>query len=170
MSIRSFAVGAIGAAAVTATAVVGLAGPASAAPAPAPVLHTFLTGPLLPVLGQNAFCNGVIDTLIETDPVRPGLATVVFTSRGMHGVGPEWAANPVCRIKADITWNLGQWANQVKTVELNFGERPGESVRAEINPGPGVASVTINASYVNAYFNELRPQYALPVTAYAIIP
>ena len=170
MSIRSFAVRAVGAGTVAAAAVVGLAGPASAAPAPAPILHTFFTGPLLPVLGQNAFCNGVIDTLVETDPARPGLATVVFTSRGMHGVGPEWAANPVCHIKADIAWNFGVWGNQVKTVDRNFGERPGESVRTEINPGPGVAALSIQAAYVNPYFNELRPQWSVPVSAYAIIP
>jgi hypothetical protein len=170
MSIRNFAVRAIGAGTVAAAAVVGLAGPASAAPAPAPILHTFFTGPLLPVLGQNAFCNGVIDTLVETDPTRPGLATVVLTSRGMHGVGPEWAANPVCRIKADIVWGLGVLAGHAKTVELNFGERPGESVRTEINPGPGVTGLTIQATFINPYVNELRPQYSLPVGAYAIIP
>ncbi|MGW6377547.1 hypothetical protein ACWFRB_15935 [Rhodococcus sp. NPDC055112] len=170
MSIRSFAVRAIGAGTVAAAAAVGLAGPASAAPAPAPILHMGPNGAALPVLGQNAFCNGVIDTLIETDPARPGLATVVLISRGMHGVGPEWAANPVCRIKADISWNLGPFANQVKTVDLNFGERPGESVRTEINPGPGVASLNIHATFVSPYYNELRPQLAMGVSAYAIIP
>ncbi|MFD4180761.1 hypothetical protein [Rhodococcus sp. NPDC058514] len=170
MSIRSFAVRTIGAGTVAAAALVGLAGPAAAAPAPAPILHLGFNGPAMPVLGQNAFCNGVIDTFVETDPARPGLATVVFTSRGMHGVGPEWAANPVCRIKADVVWGFGVLANQVKTVELNFGERPGESVRTEINPGPGVSGLTIQASYVNPYLNELRPQISMPISAYAIIP
>ncbi|WP_027502567.1 hypothetical protein [Rhodococcus sp. UNC363MFTsu5.1] len=170
MSIRRFAVRAIGAGTVAAAALIGLAGPAAAAPAPAPILHTFPTGPLLPVLGQNAFCNGVIDTLVETDPARPGLATVVLTSRGMHGVGPEWAANPVCRIKTDIAWGFGVWANQVKTIELNFGERAGESVRTEINPGPGVTGLSIQAAYVSPYLNELRPQWSLPISAYVIIP
>ncbi|MFC7446396.1 hypothetical protein [Rhodococcus daqingensis] len=170
MSIRSFAVRAIGAGTVAAAALVGLAGPASAAPAPAPILHLGFNGPVMPVLGQNAFCNGVIDTFVETDPARPGLATVAFTSRGMHGVGPEWAANPVCRIKADIVWNLGVFANQVKTVELNFGERPGETVRTEINPGPGVAAISVQALYVNPYYNELRPQVSMGVMGYAIIP
>ncbi|MFG1783166.1 hypothetical protein ACGFIU_12050 [Rhodococcus oryzae] len=170
MSIRSFAVRAIGAGTVATAALVGLAGPASAAPAPAPILHLGPNGSVLPVLGQNAFCNGAIDTLVETDPARPGLATVVLTSRGMHGVGPEWAANPGCHFKADVMWNLGPFANQVKTIDVNFGERPGESVRTEINPGSGVASIAIHATFVNFSYNELRPQLALQVSGYAIIP
>jgi len=171
MKLRSFAVRAFGAAAVATALATGVAGTASAAPAPAPILHTSFTGPVLAVVGQNDFCNGLIDSVVETDPARPGLATIALTSRGMHGIGPGWAQNPVCRVKVTIAWNLGVLAGQVKEVELLAGEGPGPTVRTEINPGSGIASLTLQVAPVSPWLNEVRPQSTFwPVGAYFLVP
>lgn len=170
MNIRRFAVRAFGATAAATAVVTGIGGAAAAAPAPAPVAHLTLNGPVMPTLGQNAFCTGLVDTAIETDPARPGLATIALTSRGMRGVDPDWSRNPVCRVQVTIAWNLGVLAGQVKEVELLAGEQPGETIRTEINPGPGLAAITVSANYVSPWYNELRPQYGYPVSAYALIP
>ncbi|TQF69284.1 hypothetical protein FK531_11130 [Rhodococcus spelaei] len=169
MNIRSFAVRAISAGAVTVAAFAGLTGTAAAAPAPAPILHLTLNGPVMPTLGQNAFCNGLIDTAVETDPARPGLATVSLTSRGMHGVGPEWTVNPVCRVKVSISWGGGAFTGQLREFDLNLGEQPGQTVRTEINPGSGAPMIAIGASYVGPQ-GDFRPQYSYPVTAVVIVP
>ncbi|MCA1004973.1 hypothetical protein LCL87_04540 [Rhodococcus hoagii] len=169
MKLRSFAVRAFGAAAIATATITGVAGTASAAPAPAPLVHTSINGPTLPVLGQNDFCNGLIDTVVETDPTRPGLATIAFTPRVLNGIGPGWAQNPVCRMKITVGWNWGVLAGQVKEVELNAV--PGQTVRTEINPGPGVAAVSMAASWVSPWYNELRPQASLGVvSAYFLVP
>lgn len=171
MKLRSFAVRAFGAAAVATAAVTGVATTASAAPAPAPILHMSFNGPTLAVLGQNDFCNGLIDTVVETDPARPGLATIAFTPRGMNGIGPAWAQNPVCKVKVSIQWNLGVLAGQAKEVELLAGQGPGQTVRTEINPGPGVARVVMSVSPVSLWYNELRPQTSSGlVSAFFIVP
>jgi hypothetical protein len=170
MHIRRFAVRAAGAVAASAALLTGDTAGAGAAPAPAPILHTGYTGPLMPTVGKHAYCNGIIDTLVETDPARPGLATVVLTSRGMRGIGPEWATNPNCPVTVSVAWNGGALFGQVKELELNLGEAPGETARIEINPGSGVAAASIVASYVSPSFNELRPQYSVPVSAYFLVP
>ncbi|QKT13153.1 hypothetical protein [Rhodococcus sp. W8901] len=169
MKLRSFAVRAFGAAAVAAAAITGVAGTASAAPAPAPLVHATFNGPTLPVLGQNDFCNGLIDTVVETDPARRGLATIAFTPRGMNGIGPGWAQNPVCKVKVSVGWNFGRLAGQVKDVELLAVS--GQTVRAEINPGSGVASLTMGVSPVSPWYNELRPQAGYgTVSAFFLVP
>ncbi|MCL2535222.1 MAG: hypothetical protein FWE39_13765 [Nocardiaceae bacterium] len=173
MKLRSFAVRAFAAAAVATAAVTGVAGTANAAPAPALALFPAINGPVMPTLGQNDFCTGIIDTAIETDPARPGLATIALTPRGMHGIGPGWAQNPTCKIKVTIRWNLDYYgipAGQLKEVELLAGEGPGPTVRTEINPGTGIAAVSIGASWFSPWYNELRPQISLPVAGLFLVP
>ncbi|GAB2637117.1 hypothetical protein ABI214_18095 [Prescottella soli] len=169
MKLRSFAVRAFGAAAVATALVTGVAGTVSAAPAPAPILHTSFNGPTLAVLGQNDFCNGLIDTVVETDPARPGLATIAFTPRGMNGVGPGWAQNPVCKVKVTVAWNLGIYTGQLKEIDLFASQ--GQTVRTEINPGSGVARLEMSVLPVSPWFNELRPQTSYgAVAAFFIVP
>lgn len=156
MKLRSFAVRAFGAAAIATATIAGVATTASAAPAPAPLVHTTINGPTLPVVGQNDFCNGLLDTVVETDPARPGLANIAFTPRVLNGIGPGWAQNPVCHMKVTVGWNFGILAGQVKEVDL-FA-RQGETVRTEINPGPGVAAVFMQVTPISAWYNEVRPQ------------
>ncbi|WP_430334102.1 hypothetical protein [Rhodococcus sp. ACT016] len=167
MKLRSFAVRAFAAAAAATAAVTGVATTASAAPAP--ILHTTLNGPTLAVLGQNDFCNGLIDTVVETDPTRPGLATIAFTPRGMNGIGPGWAQNPVCKAKVSIAWNLGIYTGQVKEVELLAVQ--GQTVRTEINPGSGVARISMLVGPVSPWYNEVRPQTSYgAVQAFFLVP
>ncbi|CAM2999738.1 Tat pathway signal sequence domain protein [Prescottella defluvii] len=169
MKLRSFAVRAFAAAAVATAAVTGVAGTASAAPAPAPLVHMTFNGPTLPVLGQNDFCNGLIDTAVETDPARRGLATIALTPRGMNGSGPGWAQNPVCKVKVVVAWNLGIYAGQIKEIELSA--REGQTVRTEINPGSGLATVSMQVSAISPWLNELRPQAGLGrVQAFVLVP
>lgn len=168
MSIRSFAVRAIGAGTVAAAALVGLAGPASAAPAPAPHLQLGMYGPFMLTVGDRAFCNGIVDTAIETDPTRPGNITVVLIPRGMHGIGPEWVANPVCKVIVTVQASVG-YNVQKKEVELNIGELPGAPVRTDLHIGSGIAQVVANASYLTPQF-QYRPQASYPVMAVAIVP
>ncbi|QCQ92500.1 hypothetical protein [Rhodococcus sp. SGAir0479] len=171
MKLRSFAVRAFGAAAVATAAVTGFATTASAAPAPGITTSPF--GPIMPTLGQNDFCNGIIDTAVETDPARPGVATVALTPRGMHGIGPGWAANPTCRVKVTLRWNLdafGLPTGQVKEIDLLAGEAPGQTVRTDIHTGSGPAAATIGATWFSPWFNELRPQISWPVQTYFLVP
>lgn len=173
MKLRSFAVRAFGAAAVATALVTGVAGTASAAPAPAPALFPTINGPAMPTVGQNDFCSGIIDTAIESDPARPGLATIALTPRGMHGIGPGWAQNPVCKVKVTIKWNLDVYgfpAGQVREVELLAGEGPGQTVRTEINPGSGVAVMHVAATWLSPWYNEVRPQISYPVIGYFLVP
>ncbi|MDH6677401.1 hypothetical protein M2284_001599 [Rhodococcus sp. LBL1] len=169
MKLRSFAVRAFAAAAVATAAVTGVAGTASAAPAPAPILHTSLAGPTLPVLGQNDFCNGLIDTVVETDPARRGLATIAFTPRVLNGIGPGWAQNPVCRVKVTVAWNFGMYTGQLKEVELLAVQ--GQTVRTEINPGSGVALINMSVSPISPWLNEVRPQASYgAISAFFLVP
>ncbi|MDH6280577.1 hypothetical protein [Prescottella agglutinans] len=167
MKLRSFAVRAFAAAAVATAAVTGVTTTASAAPAP--IMHVTLNGPTLAVLGQNDFCNGLIDTVVETDPARRGLATIAFTPRVLNGVGPGWAQNPVCKVKVSITWNLGVLAGQAKEVELLAVQ--GQTVRTEINPGSGVAMIGMMVGPISMWYNELRPQTSYgAVQAFFLVP
>ncbi|RVW09971.1 hypothetical protein EGT67_06965 [Prescottella agglutinans] len=169
MKLRSFAVRAFGAAAVATALVTGVAGTASAAPAPAPILHTSFNGPTLAVLGQNDFCNGLIDTVVETDPARRGLATVAFTPRVLNGIGPGWAQNPACKVKVTVAWNLGIYTGQLKEVELLAVQ--GQTVRTEINPGSGVAALSMTVGPISPWYNEVRPQTSYGgVTGFFIVP
>lgn len=168
MKLRSFAVRAFGAAAIATATITGVATTASAAPAPAPLVHTTINGPTLPVLGQNDFCNGLIDTVVETDPARPGVATIALTPRGMHGVGPGWAQNPTCRVTVNIAWHLGGLAGQLVSVDLLAGEAPGATVRTDIIPGSGLASIIVVASPSTKY--GLKAQASLPVQALVLVP
>ncbi|ORL82641.1 hypothetical protein [Prescottella equi] len=169
MELRSFAVRAFGAAAIATATITGVATTASAAPAPAPLVHTTINGPTLPVLGQNDYCNGLIDTVVETDPARPGLATIAFTPRVLNGVGPGWAQNPVCRLKVAVGWNFGIFTGQLRDVELLA--RQGETVRTEINPGSGLARLTMQVSPIGPWYNELRPQAGYGVvSAFFLVP
>ncbi|WP_305092684.1 hypothetical protein [Prescottella sp. R16] len=169
MKLRSLAVRAIGAAAVTTAAVTGIAGTASAAPAPAPILYLSLNGPTMPTLGQNDFCTGIIDTAVETDPTRPGVATIALTPRGMHGVGPGWEQNRTCRVQVSIVSSQGLFGREAREVEILAGEQPGPTVRTEIYPGPGVQALTVAASWVNPWF-QLRPQMSVPSQGYYLVP
>lgn len=169
MKLRRFAVRAFGAAAVATAAITGVATTAGAAPAPAPLLHTTFNGPTLPVLGQNDFCNGLLDTVVETDPDRPGLATIAFTPRGMNGIGPGWAQNPVCKLKISVGWNFGLLTGQAKEIEIAATE--GRTVRTEINPGSGVAAVVMQVTPIGPWFSELRPQMGYGrVEAFFLVP
>ena len=169
MKFRSFAVRAVGAAAVATAALTGVAATASAAPAPAPLIHTTFSGPTVPMLGQNDFCHGLIDTVVETDPARPGLATIAMTPRGLNGIGPGWAANPVCRVKVTVGWNFAILAGQVKEVDLLAAE--GQTVRTEINPGSGVAGLVVQVTAIGPWYNEVRPQQGFGrVNAFFLVP
>lgn len=169
MTLRSFAVRAVGAAAVAIAALTAVAATASAAPAPAPLVHTTFNGPTVPVLGQNDFCHGLLDTVVETDPARPGLATIAMTPRGLNGVGPGWAANPVCRMKVTIGWNLAILAGQV--TEIDLSAREGQTVRTEINPGSGPAGMFVQVTPISPWYNELRPQQGFGrVNAFFLVP
>ena len=169
MKLRSFAVRAFGAAAIATATITGVATPASAAPAPAPLVHTTFNGPTLPVVGQNDFCNGLIDTVVETDPARPGLATIAFTPRVLNGIGPGWAQNPVCRMKVTVGWNFGALTGQFKEIEILAV--PGQTVRTEINPGSGLAAVVMQVTPIGPWFSELRPQAGYGrIEAFFLVP
>ncbi|MGW0042969.1 hypothetical protein [Rhodococcus sp. NPDC003348] len=170
MNIRRCAVRAFGATAIAATAFTGAGATATAAPTPAPVVYSTLAGPTLAAIGQNSFCHGLIDTSIETDPARPGVATVVFTSRGMHGLTPDWAADPYCRLDAEIVYGTAFGVAQVASVPLRFGERPGETVRSEVVPGSGLAVISVQATFTNASWTQLRPQFGVTVKGNLMIP
>lgn len=180
MNIRKFAVRAISAAAITA-ATFGLAAPAVAAPAPAPVvpgptsvpapqLHLTINGAAMPTLGQNHFCNGTIDTHIKTDPARPGVAFLGFSSPGMHGVGPGWAANPVCNVNVVTAWGFGLIAGQVMDTPLQFGPTPSDITWVEVPTGSGPQLVVIGATYVDSHYTRLLPQISVPVEVGVLVP
>lgn len=137
--VRALSVGAVGVAAV-ATAV----GPASAVPAPAQGDWVF--GASIPVVGSNAYCNGVVDAVVETDPAAPGRTTVTLVSRGMQGVGDEWARNPVCPNTFVIAWTKGALPFDRQEVRLAAGPAPGASVRTDINTGSGPVYFSIGTT------------------------
>jgi hypothetical protein len=137
--VRAVSVGAVGAAAMTVAAGSGSA-------APAPVQGWWSWGSAIPTVGENAFCNGIVDMGVETDPAAPGRATVILTSRGMRGIGDEWARNPVCPITFEITWLDGAAPfSQWKLVTLEAGEAPGASLRTDIEIGSGLVGVSAMA-------------------------
>ncbi len=135
MKLRSFAVRAFGAAAIATATITGVATTAGAAPAPAPLVHTTINGPTLPVLGQNDFCNGLIDTVVETDPARPGLATIAFTPRCPERWSGRAGQTRSCRMKVAVGWNFGIFTGQLRDVELLA--RQGETSEPRSIPVPG---------------------------------
>ncbi|MFD4366001.1 hypothetical protein [Rhodococcus sp. NPDC058521] len=180
MNIRKLAVRAIGAAAI-ATATLGLAAPAIAAPAPAPVapgpasvpapqLHLYWNGPFSPTVGQNDFCNGIIDTHTKTDPTRPGVAYIGLSSQGMHGVGPGWGPDSKCKVNVSIGWGAGVFTNSVREVELEFGPTPSEITWTEVPTGSGPQIFAIGASYADAHLTRFQPQFSLPVQVGILVP
>jgi hypothetical protein len=168
MRIRQFAMRAVGVVAVAAAACLGTTATVTAAPAPAPALWTL--GAQMLTLGQNAFCNGIIDFSVETDPAKPGRATTLIMSRGMHGLGPEWANNPTCPVEVDLIWIDGVFPfYHTISVPVQLGEKP-QTERVDINPGSGLIILDASAGYVNPTYTKLRPQYSTAVGAYVIIP
>ncbi|MCX5042195.1 hypothetical protein OG921_03185 [Aldersonia sp. NBC_00410] len=152
--VRALGVGAVGAAAMTVAAV-------PAAAAPAPVQGWWMYGSAIPAIGENAFCTGIVDLGVETDPAVPGHATVTFTSRGMRGAGEEWARNPSCPITFQVSSLSGTAPySHTRFVKLVAGEAPGALVREDIEVGSGLAGLSTIA------LNSL----SAPSTVYFIAP
>ncbi|EME19568.1 hypothetical protein [Rhodococcus triatomae] len=174
MNIRRIVTRAAAVAAVAVSAIVGGVGVGTASAAPIPGL--FYYGQTIAVLGQNSGCNGLVDYRLDSDPAKPGVVIITFTSRGMNGVGPAWEADPVCPIDFDVIWDAAAFGfgsvagHQVKTVEFKPTRSPGDSISAEIVTGPGLHLVGIGASYVNQFYTELRPQFGTPSSGYIIVP
>jgi hypothetical protein len=174
MNIRRTFARAAAAAAVAVTAVVGGVGAGTATAAP--ILGLFHYGQTLAVIGQNSGCHGLIDFRVDSDPAKPGVVILTFTSRGMNGIGQAWEADPVCPLDIDIIWDAAAFGfgsvagHQVKTVEFEPTRAPGDSISTEIPTGPGLHVIGIGTSYVNQFYTELRPQYGTPGTGYIIVP
>ena len=170
VKLRKIAMRTIAACTVAAGTMLGVGGTATAAPAPAQGVWMYTGGQIF-ALGQNAWCTGVFDTLIETDHTRPGYAVVSITPRGMRGLDPEWSQNPVCNVSITLGWVDGIAPFQ-HFVEIPFqvGDAPGETVRTEINPGSGLVAFSINAGPISPDYSETRPQYSYPAVGYFLIP
>ncbi|WP_040773090.1 hypothetical protein [Rhodococcus rhodnii] len=153
-------------------ATLGTMGTAQAAPAPVPVpaAWTSLTNSLAYV-GQNDFCTGVLDINVESEPGKPGSATLVITSRGASGHGPGWAANPNCHVDLLVAWNnAGSIAGPQEQIALDIPAQPGEVVRREMNPGSGLIALTAGLSYLDVNTLQFLPQMSYPVIGYLMVP
>lgn len=169
MKIRQFAMRALGAVAVVAAATTGAAGVASADTVP--LQAVWIEGASDIVVGQNAWCNGIVDTGVEVDPARPGFATIVISSRGMHGIGPEWAQNPRCKATWTVLADNGLFTKTpAYAFPTEFGEQP-ETVRKEFWFDHGLTGFTLGLTFVDPATKQLVPQFGYPGNiAYAILP
>ncbi|MCX5042005.1 hypothetical protein OG921_02195 [Aldersonia sp. NBC_00410] len=169
MKVRQFAMRAVCAVAVAAAATMGAASAASAETVPLPTFWPY--SPINLTLGQNAWCNGIVDSGIETDPAKPGFVTAVLSSRGMHGVGPEWAQNPHCKVTWVFRADNGLFSKTPPmAIRTEFGEQP-ESVRKEFWVGSGFTGFTIGATFLDPETQQLIPQVSyLGGFAFAIVP
>ncbi|QNG20117.1 hypothetical protein G4H71_13870 [Rhodococcus triatomae] len=170
MKLRKIAARAFGVVSIAVATIVGTSGIASAAPAPAAGLWG-LNGGQIPVVGQHAWCNGVVDMYFDTDPTRPAHGTITLVSRGMNGADPDWSANPKCKVDFTIIWYDGVFPfHHTVKVPTEFGVEPGETVTTEINPGSGLIYLTAGATYIDTDTWGFVPQYSYPASGYFLIP
>lgn len=143
---------------VSALAALLLATPGAASAGPAPRLGVL--GEDILVVGNNALCHGAIHVGLDTDPRKPGQATVSLTSRGFNGVQPDWSRNPTCKINVAIGWFLGpQYRQQV--VPMTVGPRPQAPVKVNLRGvGQGLQLMSFTT----------HPDLNKGVSYYVIIP
>lgn len=117
---------------VTALAGATIAAAGTSAAEPLPGLNIY--PPDMPVVGQNAWCHGMIHVAYSYDQAKPGVTTATITSPGFIGNGPEWATDPVCHFGLFFSWG----GVQSKNVPLNFGVGPQAPVSVDLPTGYGV--------------------------------
>ncbi len=159
MKFRRIVVRALSVGAVIAAALVGTAGVSAAEPLPN--LRMTYFGDEIWTLGDHAFCAGSINVGLETDRTKPGhTTTAVLTPRGMRGNGPEWTANPICKLDVQIRWMDGVAPfSHLMTVPMSIGEGPQAPVRVDLPTGSGLAQLDFRTSFLS-----------YPVSYYAIVP
>lgn len=119
---------AVAIAALAALVLAPAAGTASAEPAP----RLGVLGEDIWVMGHNALCRGAIHVGVDTNPSKPGQATISLTSRGFVGEQPAWARNPQCNVNVAIGYYFAGLNYGQKVVPLSLGPRPQAPVRVEL--------------------------------------
>ncbi|NLU83234.1 hypothetical protein [Rhodococcus sp. HNM0569] len=157
MNLRKSVLRVLGVAAIAVGTVLGTTTTASADPAPAAGWWPY--GGTFGALGQNAWCNGLVDIHVETDPTKPAWAKVTAVSRGMNGNGPEWAANPKCKLNVTVAWSdaIAPFYHTT-AMPAEFGPEPGASVSTEIHPSSGLAMIGASTSYADPTTFQFQPQ------------
>ncbi|NLG56176.1 MAG: hypothetical protein GX542_11115 [Rhodococcus sp.] len=169
MNFRKTAMRAFVASVLAAGVAFGAAGTSTAAPAPAQG-YTGLSGSPMWVLGDNAWCSGHVEVLIETDVERPGTVALTLIPLGASGQGPAWTANPVCNLKIAVTRLDGIFPfNHVHEIPVSMGPERGEPIRTEFATTSGLTYLNVTAPAFSQRL-EFRPQYGVPYGGYFLIP
>ncbi|EOM76531.1 hypothetical protein [Rhodococcus rhodnii] len=121
-------------------------------------------------VGQNDFCTGVIDMRVESDPAKPGSATVIGYSRGASGHG-AWNAESTCTIDFALTYNdAGSIEQNKKQLRIDVPTYPTEVLREEIHPGSGLIALTTGVSFQDVHTYAFIPQYSMGARGYLLVP
>jgi hypothetical protein len=141
----------LSAAVLTAAALLGTTGIASADETP----RIGVVGEEMWLTGDNSGCSGAVHVGIQNNPAVPGRVTVTLTSRGMNAVGPEWDRNPICRNVVRFGWYdaIAPFSHEV-AIPVAFGRGPEAPLRTDVVTGSGLNlfSITANLSKGVSYY------------------